>query len=186
MKKISLVILLIFSINSFHCGELDNITDYQMKLMSVVFNCNYRMYPFENNIACFYSKNKIFPANEIQLNEFLDSLNIHKSKDGIFSKLKLVDSNKHSTKFYFELYPFSDTSAFSNSSIRVYKFTGIVTFDDSLFSTSNDSILVKFKADSISATVYEKDDSVYFDKSITSKLVKYTIQNIPVNDNCIK
>ncbi|MBK7103665.1 MAG: hypothetical protein IPH62_00060 [Ignavibacteriae bacterium] len=131
----------------------------------VMFVSHSKLNYLEENISCYYKTYNRFPKDDIELNNFLDSLNFTSRSDSIFSKLVLTSISKHSLKYNFELIPFSEqiTSSPKNNnldSIKVDKFIGELIFNDSLFIENKNKLLVKLKIDSLLATNYENEDSV--------------------------
>jgi hypothetical protein len=151
-----------------------------------------RINAFERNIFCYYNEFNGFPKENRDLDNFIDSMDIVDYRDSVFSKLHLDYVNDNHLKYTFELKPFkeitkSDTSNFFIDSIKVYKYSGNMIFNDSLLVKNIDSMLVETELVSFNATIFiEKDSISYSDEFDKVFNQKKSFGSHSVKNNCIK
>jgi hypothetical protein len=132
-----------------------------------------------------------FPSHEIELKNLFNTSKNYKNS---FSIIEIDSITNNSSKFSFDFYPFvsltkKDSSNFFIDSIKISQLNGNIKFSDSLFSNEFDSLLVDIEIKNIEATLYTKNDSIFYDNEsaiITKRIKEPFSHKISVQNSCQK
>ncbi len=191
MKKFILSIIVICFISFNSCGIFDGIFNEFTASGFVVVSNFTKLELLERNIACYYNQNNKFP---LAINEFKHYVDSSSNKEILFSKLELDSTTNVSQKYNFEILPFTihfepDSPKTYIDSIQIIYCIGNILFSDSLLSDNYDSLIVETNILNIEANVYDKGESVYYNKEskiVETYISKPFVNKISLKNSCIK